>query len=139
MSLNPNQLRAVSIRLRLLEERLATVRNLMDTEERGVLYHRNRPQFSVDQRGAMVSLLAEAHAEIALLAEAFHLPCEEQDSARKIVGLLAITWQNLGDIRAQGLAGHGDVDPGLHDTLDPSVERLMELILALEKAASRTR
>lgn len=136
MTLNANQARAVAIRLRLLEERLALVRHLMDVNERGTLYRRDRAAFTPGQRARIEALMAEVQAEIASVTVSFGLPAEEQDAARRIVGLLAMTWQSLGDIRAGSLGAHGAVDPGLRQTLDPSVERLLELVLAMEKAAS---
>lgn len=139
MSLNQNQLRAVSIRLRLLEERLEAMTDLMERDARGVLFHRDRPRLTVEQRARIDSLVAQLRSEIALLAQTFDLPSEEQDAAGKIVGLLAMTWQSLGDIRSERLAGHGEVDPGLRATLDPSVDRLLALVLALEKEASGAR
>ncbi len=137
MRLSPNHERAVSIRLRVLEERLALVRYLMDVDEQGVLYRRDHAEFTPDQRTRIESLMATLHAEIAGLAEALRLRCEDQDAAGKIVGLLAMTWQSLGDIRARSLRGHGEVDPGLAERLDPAVERLMDLVLRLERAAAR--
>lgn len=139
MSLNPNQLRAVSIRLRLLEERLEAMTDLMDGAGHGILYRRDRPRLTGEQRARIDSLVAQVRIEIALLAETFDLSSEEQDAAGKIVGLLAMTWQSLGDIRSERLAGHGEVDPGLRATLDPSVDRLLALVLALEKEASGAR
>jgi hypothetical protein len=137
MSLNPNLERAVAIRLRLLEERLAIVRHWMDEDEHGRLYRRDRAPFSAEQRARMEALIVEIRAEIARAADTFSLASEEQDAARRIVGLLGITWEGLGDIRAGRLGGRGDVEPGIHELLDPSVERLMQLVLELQKIASR--
>ncbi|MDR3475528.1 MAG: hypothetical protein P4M09_28095 [Devosia sp.] len=138
MSLNSNQERAVAVRLRLLEERLAIIVRLMDEDERGRLYRRDRARFSAEQRARMEALIVEVRAEIARVADTFHLASEEQDAARRIVGLLGITWEGLGDVRAGRLRGLGDVDPALREQLNPSVARLMELVLDLQEIASRT-
>jgi hypothetical protein len=137
MSLNPNQERAVAIRLRLLEERLAIISRLMDESEYGRLYRRERAGFATEQRAAMEALIVETRAEIARVADAFGLESERQDAARRIVGLLGITWEGLGDVRAGRLGGLGSVDPELHELLGPSVERLMDLVFALQETASR--
>ena len=55
MSLNRNQERAVAVRLRMLEERLAIIVRLMDEDERGRLYRRDRAPFSAEQRARMES------------------------------------------------------------------------------------
>lgn len=137
MSLNRNQERAVAIRLRLLEERLAIIGRLMDEEERGRLYHRDRAPFSAEQRARMEALMVEIRAEIVDVADTFGLASEEQDAARRIIGLLGITWEGLGDVRTGRLRGFGDVNPELQVLLNPSVERLMQLVLALQKVATR--
>jgi len=130
------QRRAVAARPRQLEERMAAARDLIDRDERGIMYRQDRPRVSAEQRARIDSLMAEVHAEIAILAETFRFASEVQDAARSMAGLLAITWQSLGEIRSTSLAGHGDIDRGLRDTLDPSVNRLMDLVLALEKEAA---
>ncbi len=137
MSLNKNQERAVAVRLRMLEERLAIIARLMDEDERGRLYGRDRARFSAEQRARMEALIVEIRAEIARVADTFRLASEEQDSARRIVGLLGITWEGLGDVRAGRLRGLGDVDPALREQLNPSIERLMDLVLDLQEIASR--
>ena len=137
MSLNRNQERAVAIRLRLLEERLAIIGRLMDQDERGRLYRRDRAPYSAKQRARMEALIVEIRAEIAHIADTFGLASEEQDAARRIVGLLGITWEGLGDVRTGRLRGLGDVDPALREQLNPSVERLMDLVLDLQGIASR--
>lgn len=137
MSFNPSQKRAVAVRLRLLEERLAVIRRLMDQDELGRLYRRDRAQLSAEQRARMETLLAGIRAEIARVADTFDLAIEHQDAARRIAGLLGVTWEGLGDVRAGRLGGLGKVDPALRELLDPSVERLMQLVLELKEAASR--
>jgi hypothetical protein len=137
MSLNRNQERAVAVRLRMLEERLAIIVRLMDDDERGRLYRRDRAPYSAEQRARIDSVILEIRAEIAHVADTFGLASEEQDAARRIVGLLGITWEGLGDVRAGRLRGLGDVDPALPERLNPSVERLMDLVLDLQTIASR--
>jgi len=137
MSLNKNQERAVAVRLRMLEERLAIIARLMDDDERGRLYRRDRAPYSAEQRARIEAAIFEIRAEVAQVADTFGLASEEQDAARRIVGLLGITWEGLGDVRAGRLRGLGDVDPALREQLNPSVERLMDLVLDLQGIASR--
>jgi len=137
--LSTGQARAVAIRLRLLEERLAAVRYLMEVDELGILYRRDRAAFGPDQRQAIDRLMAATRGEIAVLAELLDLQREEQDAVGTIVGTLAMSWQSLGDVRVAGLRGHGPVDPGLADLLDPPVERLMDLVLQMERVAAGDR
>ena len=137
MSLNKNQERAVAVRLRMLEERLAIITRLMDDDERGRLYRRDRAPYSAEQRARIEAAIVEIRAEVAHVADTFGLASEEQDTARRIVGLLGITWEGLGDVRAGRLRGLGDVDPALREQLNPSIERLMDLVVDLQEIASR--
>ena len=137
MSLNRNQERAVAVRLRMLEERLAIMARLMDDDERGRLYRRDRAPYSAEQRARIEAVILEIRAEIAQIADTFGLASEQQDAVRRIVGLLGITWEGLGDVRTGRLRGLGDVDPALREQLNPSVERLMDLVLDLQGIASR--
>ena len=81
--------------------------------------------------------IVEIRAEVAHVADTFGLASEEQDAARRIVGLLGITWEGLGDVRAGRLRGLGDVDPALREQLNASIERLMDLVVDLQEIASR--
>ena len=81
--------------------------------------------------------MVEIRAEIAHMADTFGLASEEQDAARRIIGLLGITWEGLGDVRAGRLRGLGDVDSELQVLISPSVERLMQLVLAMQETATR--
>jgi hypothetical protein len=134
MSLNPNQERAVAVTLRLLEERLAEIQQLMEVDERGILYHLVA-DFTPEQQVQMNQVIAELGATIKSVAETFHLPRDEQSPARKIMGLLSVSWESLGDIRSRQLRAYGEVDPELKETLDPYVQKLTRLVLALEDVA----
>jgi hypothetical protein len=137
MSLNKNQERAVAVRLRMLEERLAIIARLMDEDEHGRLYRRDRAPYSAEQRARIEAVTVEIRAEIDHVADTFGLASEEQDAARRIVGLLGITWEGLGDVRTGRLRGLGEVDPALREQLNPSIERLMDLVLDLQGIAAR--
>lgn len=136
MPLNESQARAVAITLRILEERLAMIDRILTSEDVGVLYRRPRPNFSAEQRERIDALIGTMRAEIASLAMGYGLAAEEQEPLRMIGGTLAITWQSLGEIQGRRLRAYGHLDPDVHATLDPAVERLMRLVHELEDAAS---
>lgn len=134
MSLNPDQHRAVATTVRLLEERLAAIEDLLVRSEVGILYRRDRAHLGREREARIALTISELRAAIRSVAEAFNLPRQEQDPVRKILGLLAISWESVGEIDARRLAGYGSVDPGLRKTLNPTIERLMELISKVEQA-----
>lgn len=135
MSLNPNQERAVSVALRLLEERLARVEELLHRDEQGLLYRRLRPSWAREERARADAIVADLRSTIASASRAFNLVPEERDSGREIAGLMRISWENLAEVGSRRLRAYGHVDPALRDTLDPALERLMELVSALEDVA----
>ena len=77
----------------------------------------------------------ELRAAIASVAETHGLPAEERDSGREIAGLLRISWESLAEIDSRRLGAYGRVDPGLRASLDPTLERMMALVVAIEEIA----
>ena len=134
MALNANQKRAVAVTLRLLEERLVEIERMIDQDEEGILYHRVA-RLSPEQREKMDMLIAAMRGQIRRAAERFHLPQDERDAAREIVGILTLSWESLEDIRPHKLGAYGDVDPALKETLDPIVQELIHLLFRLEAIA----
>ncbi len=122
----------MSVALRLLEERLARVEELLDRDEDGLLYHRLRPAWSREERARVDTTLADLRSTIASVSQAFHLAIQQRDSAREIAGLMRVSWESLAEVKSRRLRAYGHVDPALRATLDPAVERLMELVSALE-------
>ena len=51
-----------------------------------------------------------------------------------IVGRLAMSWETLGEVDARGMRACGEVDPAVPGILHPVMQRLMDLVLALETA-----
>lgn len=138
MSLNPNQQRAVAISLRLLEERLAEIEDLVNRGAEGVLYRRPAAPLDRQQRARLDELIGEIRGSIAELAETLHLTREEQDPVGRIVALLNISWENLGEIDTRRLRAYGTVDPALRGTLDPAARRLADLVFALQADLAAT-
>jgi hypothetical protein len=134
MGLNENQERAVGVTLRLLEERLKRIEQVIDADEEGILYRRVA-RISPAEREKMRALLMAMREQIRRAAEQFHLRKEEQNAAREIVGTLSLAWESLEDARPRKLGAYGAVDPALKDTLDPILQQLIRLLFELEDVA----
>jgi hypothetical protein len=134
--LNESQRRALAITLRLLEERLAEIRAVIDHGEEGVLYRRPRPPFDREQAARIEHLQADLGDAIRRAAAAFDLPRDEQNPASRIVALLGMSWQSLGEMDARGMRAYGETDPRLGEELDPLVQRLLDLVSELQAAAT---
>lgn len=133
--LNTAQRNSVAITLRQLERALARAEALLGGPAEGTLSRTVTP-VTPERADDARRFIEEARREIAATAAAFGLPVEEQDGRREIAGLLALAWEGLEDARAAKLRRYGAVDPALADSLDPRVERLIALVLALERAVS---
>jgi hypothetical protein len=134
MALNPNQVRAVTVTLRLLEERLADVERVIAADERGILYERVA-SFTPAQRAQMNESIRALREQIRRAAEEFHLPRETQSAARYVVGTVSLLWESVEEIRARKLKSYGEVDPQLKQTLDPILQRIVRLLFDLMDAA----
>jgi len=126
----------VAVRLRHLEEVLATIERLIDSEDSGVLYRRVKPAFGREQRSQMEALIVAIRGAVGAVADELHLSRDEQRSRQRIIGLLATAWQSLGEVDARHLAGYGAVDPELTRVIDPALERIAGLVLALQRVAA---
>jgi hypothetical protein len=131
--LNPAQRRALGVALRLLEERLATVDEVIERSREGILYRRPLLRTSPEARRVLNEQLGGVRDTILSLAETYELEREPRDPLREIVGLLSISWESLGDVGSRGLSAYGPVDHRLRSTLDPVLEELMARLLELER------
>lgn len=135
--LNESQKRSITITLRLFEERLAEIEHLLTVAERGVLYERVA-HFLPRQQKTIRKLIAEARAAIQEIAREFGLERETQDPARRIFGLLTVTWESLEELHSKPLRAYGPVDPRLPAIIDPWAEKFTRLALAIQAAARQS-
>ncbi len=133
--LNENQKRSVAVTLRLFEERLAEVERLLTVQERGVLYERVA-HFSPRQQEKIRALIYEARRLIRDMAREFQLERDIQNPARRIFGLLSITWESLEELHSKPLKAYGAVDPRLPEVIDPFAEKLARLAVEIRHAAA---
>lgn len=96
----------------------------------GMLYERTLA-LPPENRAEALALIEQALAEIGRLAAALELRPTAEDLSRRIAAMMSLNWVNLVDVRADKLRRYGAVDPALGEVLDPRVERLAELALAI--------
>jgi hypothetical protein len=131
MGLNPNQERSLAVTLRGLERALDQIELMLERDQQGVLYvvRTGLPP----ERVELLRKLSTATREvIASLAEQYHLAPQQMDGARVISAVLSSAWESLEDVHPKKLNRYGAVDPALMSELGPSIERLIELVLAME-------
>jgi len=132
MSLNESQTTSLTVTLRLLEITLDDIDAMLERDRDGILYA-IRTRMPAERVSELARLSAEARSLLADLAQEYHLAKEERDGTRIISGLLSARWEALEDTRPQKLKRYGPVDPKLVPQLGPPMERLIELVLAMER------
>ena len=132
MSMNEHQKRGFAVALRLLEITLDDIEALLRGDREGTLYS-IRTRMSAKRNAELMALSAEVRVLLAELAQKYDLDREERDGKRIISGLLSARWEAFEDTRPQKMRRYGPVDPKLVPELGPSVERLIELVLAMER------
>jgi hypothetical protein len=133
--LTPNQAQGVGVALRRLERTLFSIEALyMRREEtrEGAIVSLVNPL--TDEQGAeLANLVGQARASIATLAGRFGLQHETSDLAREAHGRLVEMWTALEDTKSTKLRRYGRVDPALSASLDPEIEQLIHLVIAMDK------
>lgn len=132
MSLNENQKRGLEVTLRLLEIALDDIDGLLERDRDGTLYA-VQTRMPPERAGELLALSAEARALLAELARKYRLVREERDGAKIISGLLSARWEALEEMRPQKMRRYGPVDPELVPELGSAVDRLIALVLAMER------
>ena len=131
--LNDYQFNSLVVTLRSFEEHLRQAQEWLDgREESGILYQRHL-RLSPQQQDAAREEIAKAFQLITDLVNNFGLQPVEENPLDLIRGNLSVSWANLIDTRSTGLGRYGDIDPGLIDVLDPSIERLAQAAIALTR------
>lgn len=135
--LNENHRRVLAGTLRRLE---LAVWSLEDQLLRGdfpqlTLTRFTRPPTS-SQRAALLQLAKHVREEVAKLALDYQLEVREEDYARTIMAEFTLLWSDLEDTRPHKLRAYGTINPQAHTILGPRVQRLIDLVLAIDEMAS---
>lgn len=136
MSLNQAQRTAVSTTLLHLERALDEIERLLDGPSSGVTYT-TEVNLAPTTAQQIRRVCGDIRSEIAAMAERFELPPHRWYGRQVIVGEMTSTWTNLEEIRPERLRRFGAVDPTLTETLAPGLERLIQLVWAVQNLASR--
>lgn len=134
--LNGSQRRSLTITLRRvelavwrLEERMA-----QPSPPRLILTRFTNPP-DPEQQTAFLQLTRRVREEIAQLAFDYDLEVGEENMLRSVMGEFSLLWCDLEDTRPQKLRRYGAVHPQAHDALGPPIQRLIHLVLAIDRVA----
>lgn len=134
MGLNANHRRVLEVRLQSLERDLLQTRWLMRQQPEDGTLVRYHPIPSI-VRARIEKLVDRMLAEIAALTNQFGFEPKVEDIGGSVSAEMVIAWADLNDMRSSKLRGYGEVDPALTETLDPHIERLIQLSYALSLVA----
>lgn len=135
--LNANHRRVLAVTLRRVE--LAVWRL-----EQQIAHAETLPQLALTrftnppdarQRTALLQLTKQIREEIAKLAADFNLSVGEEDLLRSMRAEFSLLWCDLEDVRPKKLNGYGQVHPQAYPVLDPSIQRLIQLVLLIDAVA----
>jgi hypothetical protein len=88
------------------------------------------------QRSALLRLAKQVREEVAKLASDYQFEVGEQHYARTISAEFSLLWSDLEDARPHKLGAYGTINPQAHTILGPRIQRLIDLVLAIDEVAS---
>ncbi len=133
-AINPNQAQGLTVALRMLERILFSLQDLYSDNgetRQGIMVSLANP-LSQEQRSHLEQMTEQAREIIGVLSERFGLKHETADLPREIHGRLAEAWATLEDVRSHKLRRYGPVDGRLAALLDPGMEELIQIVLAMD-------
>lgn len=132
--LNTAQRNSLTITLRMFEEELRQIETWLRGDPTAGILYRSSLRLPPESRALALQTIELALEEIGALAREFDLEPVEHDLAAAVVAEMSVNWTHLCDARAGPLKRYGEVDPRLAHKLDPHINRLAELALALTSA-----
>jgi hypothetical protein len=86
-------------------------------------------------RAELLHRIAQVRQKIAQLTRDYDLEAREDDLTRTIQAEFSLLWSDLEDTRPRKLRNYGDLHPRAKDVLGPQMQELIELVLAIDRAA----
>ncbi|OGF53229.1 MAG: hypothetical protein A2Z21_09685 [Candidatus Fraserbacteria bacterium RBG_16_55_9] len=134
--LNRQQKDWLSIVLRSTEDAMALARRLVRARDHGRL-HTLINDLTADEMKELRELSQQVGRIVAQLDERFYFQREPKRVSRLLQGELSTLWVALENSRSRKLRRFGEVDPRLESALDPYLEQLIRLVLAMERIVNQ--
>jgi hypothetical protein len=125
--LNSDQLRSVTIVLRLFEEDLRQMGTWLDEHQADGILYRRQLRITPLQRAKASTYIADALGEIMFLADRLGLEPVVEDATGWIRGQMSVAWSNLIDSQTKKLKRFGEVDPQAAQAIDPHIQHLANI------------
>ena len=88
------------------------------------------------QRTALLRLVKHVRQEVRKLAADYHLEVAEESFSRSTRAEFTLLWCDLEDSRPQKLRRYGAIHPQADEVLGPSIQQLIQLVLAIDSVAN---
>jgi hypothetical protein len=86
------------------------------------------------QRATLIQLARKVRREVAQLAREYGLEAREEHVGRVIEAEFTLLWSDLEEGRPHKLRNYGALHPRAHELLGPRIQRLIDLVLAIDSA-----
>ncbi len=90
------------------------------------------------QRSELLQLTKLVREEVAKLASDYQFEVAEQHYTRTVMAEFSLLWSDLEEARPHKLRAYGAINPQAHTILGPRLQRLIDLVLAIDEVASGT-
>jgi len=129
---NERHRQVIELHLRIVEREMAELETfVLSNGEEGILYRVRNP-LSEQVRKELLAQIGKVRKGIRELKELYNLAVEERDVVPRIRALLSHDWIVLCETVSKQLRGFGDPDPELAKVLDPSVEKLVDVVQEMQ-------
>lgn len=132
--LNANQKRSLSVALRLVEEAFDEIEaQLRAGPLQGVLLEFTGV-LTAEEGKALREKLAEGRQVVKDMVRQFGLEKASVDLRSRLAASLTYLWTVLADVHSKGLRDYGPISEELPQFLDPSLDRLEDLVQEMKRA-----
>ena len=122
---NEAQLRAIAVRLNLLDEAICTVEQFVRGRETHSVFLVESNTLTPGQREALAAGISAIRDILRQLRADFHFSVSPRDAAGIVRGECNGQWMPLTEMQSRYLRGYGEVPKELAEYLDPKAERLL--------------
>lgn len=130
--LNEYQKRGVSVTLRIVEERINDIEQILNSKAyTGILYDTNC-NISPEKKEEILKRVSFIKDRILYLSQKSDLTKERRKATSEIFGKLSYCLEIIDNIRAKQLERYGNITNGLDSVLDPHLDIMINLLLEIE-------
>jgi len=131
--LNDYQKRGLSITLRIVEESVAYIEQILKYDGYSGILYETRYDIPSEIRDNISMRIPLVKAEIEKIADKFHLEKQLMWASNAAYGKLPYCWEILENARAERLKRYGDISSGLGKELDPHLDAIIKILWEMER------